>query len=139
MQLLWKKVKQIFSHELIINCNVPPFLAPSAPPKDISVISSTFSMTVQWKPVPCIHRNGNITGYSIRYHKQGREEEEHENIIIPADNTTVSINELQPSSKYVIEVAALNSVGTGIYGNVISSTLACKLHAVYTCMFANVI
>ena len=110
------------------NCIVPPFSAPSAPPEDISVISSTFSMTVQWKPVPCIHHNGNITGYSIRYHKQGREEEEHQNITIPADNTTVSINELQPSTKYVIEVAALNSAGTGIYGNTSSSTLACKLH-----------
>ena len=96
-------------------------------------------MTVQWKPVPCIHHNGNITGYSIRYHKQGREEEEHRNITITADNTTVSINELQPSTKYVIEVAALNSAGTGIYGSIISSTLSCKLH-IYThiYMFASV-
>ena len=85
-------------------------------------------MTVQWKPVPCIHRNGNITGYSIRYYKQGREEEEHQNFTIPADNTTVSINELQPSIKYKIEVAALNSAGTGIYGSIISLTLSCKLH-----------
>ena len=85
-------------------------------------------MTVQWKPVPCIHRNGNITGYSIRYHKLGREEEEHQNITIPADNTTVFINELQHSTKYEIEVAALNSAGTGIYGSIILSTLACKLH-----------
>ena len=113
--------------------DVPPFAAPSAPPEDISVISSTFSMTVQWKPVPCIHHNGNITGYSIRYHKQGREEEEHQNITIPADNTTVSIDELQPSTKYVIEVAALNSAGTGIYGNIISSTLSCKLYMCTQC------
>ena len=89
------------------------FSAPSAPPEDISVISSTFSMTVQWKPVPCIHHNGNITEYSIRYHKQGREEEEHQKNI-PAENTVVFINEL-------------NGAGTGIYGNITSSTLPCKL------------
>ena len=105
------------------NCNVPSFPAPSAPPEDISVISSTFSMTVQWKPVPCIHRNGNITGYSIRYHKQGRQEKKN----ISEENTTVLISELQPSRIYVIEVAALNGAGTGIYGNITSSTLPCKL------------
>ena len=83
-------------------------------------------MTVQWKPVPCIHHNGNITGYSIRYHKQGREQEEHRKNI-PAENTTGIINELQPSTVYVIEVAALNGAGTGIYGSIITSTLSCKL------------
>ena len=102
------------------------FSAPSAPPEDISVISSTFSMTVQWNPVPCIHHNGNITGYSIRYHKQGREEEEHQKNIT-AENTRIFINELQPSTVYVIEVAALNGAGTGIYGSIITSTLPCKL------------
>ena len=84
-------------------------------------------MTVQWRPVPCIHRNGNITGYSIRYHKQGREEEEHQKNI-PAENTTGFINELQPSTVYVIEVAALNGAGTGSYESIITSTLPCKLH-----------
>ena len=97
-------------------------------------------MTVQWKPVPCIHHNGNITGYSIRYHKQGREEVERHSITISADNTTVSINELQPSTKYKIEVAAVNSAGTGIYGNIISLTLACKLRiCTHVYMFASVI
>ena len=83
-------------------------------------------MTVQWKPVPCIHRNGNITGYSIRYQKQNREPEEHQKNVLD-ENTTVFINELQPSTVYVIKVAALNSAGTGIYGMMATSTLPCKL------------
>ena len=87
-------------------------------------------MTVQWKPVQCIHHNGNITGYSIRYHKQNREQEEHQKNV-SEENTTVLINELQPSTVYVIEVAALNGAGAGIYGMVAVSTLPCKLELIY--------
>ena len=63
----------------------------------------------------------------MRYHKQDREEEEHQKNIA-AENTRIFINKLQPSTVYVIEVAGLNGAGTGIYRSIITSTLSCKLH-----------
>ena len=45
---------------------IPP--APFTPPTSVSVSEVTSSsITVQWGPVDCIHRNGNITGYSMQY------------------------------------------------------------------------
>ena len=45
---------------------IPP--APSAPPTSVNVSDVTpSSITVQWGPVDCIHRNGDITGYSVQY------------------------------------------------------------------------
>ena len=48
------------------------FTAPSASPTSITtsdVIPNSF--TVQWWAVDCIHSNGNITGYTVRYEIQG--------------------------------------------------------------------
>ena len=53
-----------------IKCTPP---APSASPDFVSIIEVTSSsITVQWEMVPCIHRNGDITGYSVRYTGGGR-------------------------------------------------------------------
>ena len=48
------------------------FSAPSAAPEEIKLkeVTST-SITLMWGPVPCDHRNGNITGYVVRYRKYG--------------------------------------------------------------------
>ena len=46
--------------------------APSAPPSSVRVTGVTSStITVQWGMVPCIHQNGPITGYSVRYGVMG--------------------------------------------------------------------
>ncbi|CAI8031313.1 Protein sidekick, partial [Geodia barretti] len=46
--------------------------APSAPPSSVrlSVVSST-SIYARWGPVDCRHRNGRITGYTVRYGEEG--------------------------------------------------------------------
>ena len=50
-------------------------LAPSAPPTSVSVSEVTSSsITVQWGPVDCIHRNGDITGYTVRVSASGEGE-----------------------------------------------------------------
>ena len=83
----------------------------------------TFSMTMEWSPVPCIYQNGNITGYTIMYHIP----ENDQKYIESSSETMFVIPDLQPSTTYVISVAAVNSEGIGIYGNVTSSTLPCEL------------
>ena len=42
---------------------------PSAAPDNLmaSSITMSASITVTWEPVPCMYRNGVITGYVIRY------------------------------------------------------------------------
>ncbi|CAI7989142.1 Protein sidekick [Geodia barretti] len=49
-------------------------VAPSAGPSSVSVVGVTSStITVMWGSVPCIHQNGDITGYSVQYRAVGSE------------------------------------------------------------------
>ena len=87
---------------------IPP--APSAPPTSVSVSEVTSSsITVQWGPVDCIHRNGDITGYSVRYGS--------ETMSVSGDFSggMYVISGLMPSTTYSVQVAAMNSAGTGPY------------------------
>ena len=99
----------------------PP--APSAPPTSVSASDVTSSIiTVQWGPVDCIHRNGDITGYSVQYGLQGNESTQTMNVHVSGGNTTeATISGLNSATAYSIEVAALNSAGTGDYSNLISA------------------
>ena len=87
---------------------MPP--APSAPPSSVSVSEVTSSsITVQWGPVDCIHRNGDITGYSVQYGS--------ETVSVSGDSSggMYVISGLMPSTTYSIRVAAETSTGTGPY------------------------
>ena len=94
------------------------FSAPSAAPTSVSVseVTST-SITIHWGTVDCIHRNGDITGYSVRYGVQGSGEGDRTVEITSGDSNggTYQISGLQSSTNYSIEVAAMNSFSTGVY------------------------
>ena len=86
---------------------------------------TVFTITFKWDPVDCMYQNGVITEYIIQYYKQDRE---NETIV----NTTTSvleytITDLQPLTVYVIEVAAVNDAGIGIYDSITAKTKLCKL------------
>ena len=88
--------------------------APSAPPSNVSVSEVTSSsITVQWGPVDCIHRNGDITGYSVCVMSS----EVLNNISTSGDARNATISELRPFTEYNISVAAVNSNGTGVYSD----------------------
>ena len=92
--------------------------APSAAPTSVSVsqVAST-NITVQWEVVDCISRNGNITGYSVRY---GRVERDRTVVVVSGSNVTeATITNMMPTS---IEVAAMNSVGVGVYSEPVMVT-----------------
>ena len=72
----------------------------------------------------CIHRNGNITGYGIIYHMRDNNQKYN----VSSSGTMLDIPDLQPSTTYVISVAAVNSEGIGIYGTITASTLPCELY-----------
>ena len=79
------------------------------------------SITVQWGAVDCIHRNGDITGYLVRYGVQGSGEGEKTVKMASGDSSEgmYHISGLTAATVYTIEVAAVNSVGVGNYSNYI--------------------
>ena len=88
---------------------------PSANPTRVNVseVTST-TITVHWGTVDCIHHNGNIMGYAVRYGVQGS----HNTLTlnVSGDNVTeTSLSSLMSSTEYVIEVAVFNSAGIGVF------------------------
>ena len=107
----------------IISC--PP--VPSAPPTSVSTSDVTSSsITVQWGAVDCIHRNGDITGYSVRYGVQGSGNTETVSVSEDSALTEATICRLRDTSTYTIEVAAVNSAGTGEYSDPITVKTSSK-------------
>ena len=100
------------------------FTAPSAPPYNITILNTTlFTITVSWDEVPCIHRNGNITGYRIV--SSIKDMRVTYDIIVSQQRVTISY--LQSDTEYSISVAAVNAAGVGDYSTITASTLKCKL------------
>ena len=75
------------------------------------------SITVQWGAVPCIHRNGDITGYSVQYGVLGSESTQ----TMSVSGANVTISNLAPSTKYIVQVAAMNDAGTGEYSDPVTT------------------
>ena len=58
---------------------------PSAAPANVSLVTQTMSsITVAWEPVPCMYRNGYITGYAVMYRElsSGLATYKHETVTI---------------------------------------------------------
>ena len=89
------------------------FLAPTGPPTSVTngTITSN-SITVQWGEVACLDHNGEITGYTARAITSGRVEG---TAAVNGDVRQATISGLIPSTQYIVQVAADNSVGSGPY------------------------
>ena len=66
----------------------------------------------------CIHRNGDITGYSVRYRVAGSVSAQTV-LVLGGSTMEAIITSLILSNEYYIEVAATNAVGLGIYSDAI--------------------
>ena len=71
------------------------------------------SVIVQWGPVDCIHRNGDITGYLVQYGVQGSGNTQ--TMKVGGATTETTISGLMQLTNYSIEVAAVNIINTGMY------------------------
>ena len=78
--------------------------------------SSSSTITVQWGEVPCIDQNGVITGYSVQYGVMGSGNTQTV-AVDGAAATEATIGDLMSSTTYSIQVAAVNSEGTGVYSS----------------------
>ena len=92
-------------------CCVFIFLAPTGPPTSVTngTITSN-SITVQWGEVACLDRNGEITGYTARAMTSGRIEG---TVVVNGSEMEATLTGLTPSTQYIVQVAAVNSAGSG--------------------------
>ena len=86
---------------------------PSAPPNGVSADGTSTAISVQWGSVPCIHQNGQITSYSVRYGVVGSGNTQ----TMSVTGNVAMISELETSTNYSVEVAAVNSAGVGEYSD----------------------
>ena len=99
-----------------MNIHLYTIPAPSAPPANVTVtgvISSTIS--VQWGSVPCIHQNGDITGYSVQYEVMGSGNTQIEMVSGDSSGGMTTISGLAAATMYEYQVAAMTGAGTGQY------------------------
>ena len=88
----------------------------------VSIVTSS-NITVKWRPVDCIHRNGEIAGYSVRYGELGTAAENRTLMMLAGrDSNSTIIPVLNPSTEYeyTVEVAAVNNIGTGVYSAIVN-------------------
>ena len=91
------------------------FSAPSTPPTFVGVSDiNSLNITIKWGPVECIQRNGDITGYSLKYGVQRSRHTTTKNIS-GGDTTEATIDGLDAATNYSIQVAAVNRADVGAY------------------------
>ena len=104
-------------------CTVSFLPAPSAAPTSVSTSSTSTSITLRWGAVDCIHRNGDITGYSVRYGVQWSGSTQ--TVSVSGGRVTwTTISELESLTSYSVDVAAVNSAGTGVYSSAVIAETA---------------
>ena len=105
-----------------MKCCIHP--AASAAPQHAraSVVTSS-TITLVWETVSCIHRNGDITGYSVQYGVVGSENTQTLSVL----RRSFTMTGLTFSTKYSIKIAAHGGHGTGIY----TSTIYVTTHGKY--------
>ena len=77
------------------------------------------TITIQWEPVECSQRNGEITDYNVTYHPAGENVmPKLISVVIHASDSTFSATDLVFNTMYVFEVQAINNYGTGPPANI---------------------
>ena len=79
------------------------------------VTSST--ITVVWGEVPCIHQNGDITGYSVQYGVMGSGSTENMTVDGDSSGGMATISGLEAATMYEYQVAGRTIVGPGQYSS----------------------
>lgn len=76
-------------------------------------LTSIFSVHLHWEPVSCVHQNGEITGYIVKYWAHGRNTTGR--ISYDVSRTDVTVSNLSALTNFSFQVAAVNNAGTGVF------------------------
>lgn len=92
----------------------------SYPPNLRSIAISATAITVSWEELSLFDRNGIITSYHVSYNST----QWNDTGILRVDglNTSVTLDNLIPSTMYNISIIAATMVGMGIASPFVSST-----------------
>ena len=91
---------------------------PTGPPRDIRLMGTDPAMlSVTYTPPEPIFRNGDVTGYEIRYTRVGSDISEMRTVGGGSANgdRTSAIPGLVAFTNYSVQVAAVNVNGTGLF------------------------
>ena len=85
--------------------------------------TSPVTIIIRWGRVPCINRNSNITGYTVRYSRGGGSTVSVSVSGTDQSERTYTATRLAPSSNYSIQVAAVTSTRvTGPFSTTVTET-----------------
>ena len=81
----------------------------------MSLSTTSRSVVVSWTGIECIERNGEITGYTVKFQEEGGTR-------IPGEvmDQIFTASSLTPHTNYTFRVAGLNSNGTGPFSESIT-------------------
>ena len=96
-----------------MHCDI---VVPGGPPHDITLMDTDpVMLSVSYRPPGTSLRNGDVTGYVIRYTKVGSGVSK--NITVDGGLRTSVIPEVMAFTSYSVEVAAVNVNGTGPFSD----------------------
>ena len=105
---------------------------PGTPQLYPPVVLNSTSIRLEWDEVECTQRNGIIASYVIQYNNiNGSSQKE---VTANAEATSIVINGLNRFSLYSISIAAVNSIGTGLFSEMITF-FTCKLIKLTTIIY----
>ena len=104
---------------IIVILSVPSGSPKLYPP----VVLNSTSIRVKWDEVECTQRNGIITGYIIQYNILN--DSNPKKVTTDAEATNIVITGLSRFSLYSISIAAMNSIGTGVFSEMFTF-VTCK-------------
>ena len=99
------------------------FLAPSGAPQNLRInFTDDTTIAIEWEPVECRHRNGEITGYTVTYYHE--REMNQMTLMLPESEHTFTATGLLFNTMYTFEVAALSQqYGAGPSATAMATTL----------------
>ena len=77
------------------------------------------SVNLSWVELPCVEKNGEITGYLINYTSTSADDDESGEIMAQADTSSTIVTDLSACIAYNFRVAAMNINGTGPFSHAI--------------------
>ena len=99
------------------------FLAPSGAPQNLRInFTDDTTIAIEWEPVECRHRNGEINGYNVTYY-HGTEMNQM-TLMLPESVHIFTATGLLFNTTYTFEVAALSQhYGAGPSATAMATTL----------------